>query len=347
MQLLNNFFVRFINFLLLKNTMYDVITVGSATVDVFAKTECDLITIKTPNSNENLIAYPSGSKILIDKLEFKIGGGGTNTAVSFSRFNLKTAFLGNLGDDNNAKQVIDLLKNEKIDFVGFKDKDQTGYSIILDSDAKDRTILTNKGANNNLLFKNINKRKLKTKWFYFSSMMGKSLETLLDISKYAKKNKIQIAFNPSSYLIKEDHKHVVELLSFTNVLIFNKEEAELLCGKFEIIDLLKKCHELGPEIVIITDGSKGCFCSDKKYFYSILPRKVKVVETTGAGDAFASSFVSGLIKNKDLEFSLKLGMVNAESVIQGIGAKENLLSYNKALLSMKKFPYKINKKILK
>ena len=323
--------------------MFDIITVGSATVDVFAKTECDLITIKTPRSNESLIAYPAGSKILIDKLEFKVGGGGTNTAVSFSRLGLKTAYLGKLGKDDNSNNILNLLKKEKIKFIGTFGKDQTGYSIILDSDAKDRTILTNKGANNNLLYSSINKKMLKSKWFYFSSMMVKSLDTLIQLSNYAKKNNIKIAFNPSSYLIKEDFEKVKLLLKNVDVLIFNKEEAELLCGEFNINELLNRCQTFGPEIVIITDGAKGCYCIDDKYYYSISPRKVKVVETTGAGDSFASAFISGLIKDKDLEFSLRLGMVNSEAVIQAIGAKENLLNYKDALKSMKNKPHKINK----
>jgi ribokinase len=323
--------------------MYDVITVGSATVDVFAKTECDLITIKTSHSNENLIAYPAGSKILIDKLEFKVGGGGTNTAVSFSRLGLKTAYLGKLGNDDNANQILKLLKDEKINFIGPKGNDQTGYSIILDSDAKDRTILTNKGANNNLLFKEIDIKKLKTKWFYFSSMMRNSLKTLVELSLFAKKNNIKIAFNPSSYLIKEDISTVKELLSKIDILIFNKEEAELLFGNDNISNLLLKSHLLGPSITIITDGANGCYCSDKKNFYSIKPRKVNVIETTGAGDSFASAFISGLIKNKDIIFSLKLGMVNSEAVIQSIGAKENLLTYNKALKSMRSKAFKVKK----
>ncbi len=104
--------------------MYDVITVGSATVDVFAHTESELITIKTSHGKEELIAYPSGSKILIDRLEFKIGGGGTNTAVSFSHLGLKTAYLGKIGNDENGEKVLKLLKKEKIDFVGVKAKNK-------------------------------------------------------------------------------------------------------------------------------------------------------------------------------------------------------------------------------
>lgn len=323
--------------------MYDVITVGSATVDVFAHTESELIKIKTIHGQEELIAYPSGSKILIQRLEFKVGGGGTNTAVSFSRLGLKTAYLGNIGLDENGSKVISLLKKEKIEFIGVRGEDQTGYSIILDSIENDRTILTNKGANNNLKFTDINKKKLNSKWFYFSSMMGNSLKSLELLSEYAKNKGIKIAFNPSIYLIKDNKKEVQKILQYTDVLIFNKEEAEALVGNLPLKSLILSCHDFGPKIIVITDGKNGCYSSDKKNVYVTKPRKVKVVETTGAGDAFASSFLSGLIKKNDLKFAIRLGMTNSESVISHIGAKENLLSYNVALKDMNRSLHKVKK----
>ena len=95
--------------------MFDVITIGSATVDVFAYTESsEVIKFVESKTEHDFIAYPGGEKIVIDKLDFKIGGGGTNTAVSFSRLGLNTAYLGKLGNDENGKKVLDLLNDENI-----------------------------------------------------------------------------------------------------------------------------------------------------------------------------------------------------------------------------------------
>ena len=90
--------------------MYDVITVGSNTLDVFAKTDSELIEIKTKNFTEELLAYPLGSKILIKELDFMIGGGGTNTAVAFSRLGLKTGYLGKIGKDENGLKIFNNMK---------------------------------------------------------------------------------------------------------------------------------------------------------------------------------------------------------------------------------------------
>ena len=91
--------------------MYDVITVGSATVDVYAKTEFSEL-LKGKNKEE-CIAYPVGSKILINELTLTSGGGGTNTAVALARLGHKVAFLGKIGSKENSKRVIDDLKKEE------------------------------------------------------------------------------------------------------------------------------------------------------------------------------------------------------------------------------------------
>src|SRR3989338_497892 len=98
--------------------MYDVITVGSATVDVFAKTRfSELIKIVEPKGKTDLLAFPSGSKILIDELEFTIGGGGTNTAVALSRLGHKVAFIGKLGQGTNSDFIYRELVKEKVELL--------------------------------------------------------------------------------------------------------------------------------------------------------------------------------------------------------------------------------------
>ena len=88
--------------------MYDVITVGSATVDAFVDTENKLFIGK------KRIHVPFGSKLLIKDLRFDIGGGGTNCAVAFSRLGLKTGYVGKIGVGTNSQRIVNLLKKEKI-----------------------------------------------------------------------------------------------------------------------------------------------------------------------------------------------------------------------------------------
>ena len=324
--------------------MYDVISLGSATVDAFAYTRrTQLITRNCCGSIKDLIAYPVGSKILIEKLNFYVGGGGTNTAVAFSRMGLKAAYLGNLGKDGNGDRVIEELKKDKVDFIGTRSNHRTNYSVILDSLEHDRTILAYKEASEFLKLNSIKKNKLKTRWFYFASSIGESLSTQKKLVDYAKKNNIKIAFNPSNYETEKGVRFIHKILEDTEVLILNKEEAELLVGKGTPKKTLKTLTMLGPKTVIITNGNDPLQCCHDGMHYIAYPLKIKPLESTGAGDAFASTFIGALIKGKKIEDALRLGVTNAQSVISHFGAKNNLLSWSKLLKESKRRFVKVTK----
>jgi len=316
--------------------MYDVITVGSNTIDAFVYTDrSESISIKTINGEEGYISYPVGSKLLINTLDFFTGGGGTNSAVGFSRMGLKVAYIGKVGNDENGHKILHELEDENVDFLGsmgHNPEEKTGYSVILDSLRRRRTVLAYKGINNSLDFSEINLEKLKTKWFYFSSMLGKSFKTLEKLSEFAYKNKIKIFFNPSNYLCEKGELYLGNILKNTQILILNKEEASILVGKCEPLEKIKSLKNLGPEIVIVTDGENPIYGADDSGSYFIIsPQNIKVVEVTGAGDSFSSAFLTGMIKTGDIRLSLKMATVNSRSVLMFKGSKRKLLTYDEAL----------------
>ena len=328
--------------------MYDVITVGSATIDVFARTKfSELIKIIDPKGETDLLAFPSGSKILIDELEFTTGGGGTNTAVAFSRLGHKVGFFGKLGQGTNSEFIIKNLRQEKVDLLCVRGNGHTGYSVILDTLEHDRTILTHKGINDDIRHTEVPYKKLKAKWFYFSAMMGESFHTLERIAEFAQQNKIKVAFNPSSYLAEKGGRHLKHIINSTDLLVLNKEEAALIVGKDAIEATLFKLKGLGPKIAAITDGKYELFVIDEDYIYRALPPPVKIVDATGAGDAFAASFLSGIIRKNDIEFAIKLGIVNAQSVVSHYGAKNVLLTFKEAVKGVKKIKVRIHRKKIK
>ena len=306
--------------------MYDVITVGSATFDVFAKTQfSELIKIIDPKGETDLLAYPSGSKIIIEELDFTSGGGGTNTAVALSRLGHKVAYVGKLGEGTNSQFIHKELMKDKVDLLCAHGKGLAGYSIILDTIEHDRTILAYKGINDTLKLSEIPLKKLNTKWFYFSAMLHESFRTQESLSEFAQKKGIKIAFNPSTYLAKQGPKALKKILENTYLLVLNREEACILGGDFPTHKLVGKLHSFGPKIVVITDGKHALYVSDGKTLYSANPPKIKVVDATGAGDAFAASFLSGIIRKNDIEFAIRLGLVNSASVLSEHGATNILL----------------------
>ncbi|MEA3248465.1 MAG: carbohydrate kinase family protein [Nanoarchaeota archaeon] len=295
---------------------FEVVSFGSAVVDAFVDTEF--------NEKSNSFDYPAGSKILVDDLKFDIGGGATNVAVAFARLGLATGCICKIGEDNNGQDVLSMLKKENVRFLGSKTKGKTGYSIILDSKDRNRTILTFKGPGNNIKLGEI--PKFKTDWLYFSSVLGESFRTQEKLARKLKNGGTRLAFNPGEYLIKREN--LKPILKLCDILVLNKQEAEMLCRKHKKKGNLIVClQELGPKIVVVTDKNKLINCSDGNKNYFLKPNKVEVVERTGAGDAFASGFVAGVIAGKTIPESLKLGLKESESVIRYFGAKNKLLRF--------------------
>lgn len=286
--------------------MFDVVTFGSAVVDAFVETE----------QRGGKFEYRVGSKILVKDLKFDIGGGATNSAVAFSRLGLRTGCICKVGDDNNGQDVLDMLKKEKVKFLGKVIQGRTGYSVILDSKNKNRTILTYKGPGNSVQGSDV--AKFKSDWLYFSSVLGKSFETQVKLAKKMKKGGTKLAFNPSEYLIKAID--IRSLLEIADVVILNKEEFDLIKKKYK-----KSLLDICLEIVVVTDKDKLVWAYGNNEKYSIKPNKIKVIERTGAGDAFASGFIAGRIVGWDIDKCLKLGLKESESVIRYFGAKNKLL----------------------
>ncbi len=304
--------------------MYDVITMGSGTIDVFVKTKKPEI-IKHKGHDD--VCYAIGEKILVEDLHVDTGGGGTNTAVAFSRLGLKTAWIGEVGTDLHAKTLLDEMKREKVDFLGGRGRGMTGYSVILTGLEQDRCILAFKGVNDKLAAYEVPWKKLRTKWFYFSAMMNQSFETLKKAVLFAKKKGIRYAFNPSMYIAKMGTSALKPIIDDCDILIMNKEEAQELTGKKSA-----GCKELLAElqkhakIAVITDGPKPAHAYNGIQHFQLIPPHIKVVEATGAGDAFASGMLAGIILKNDIAEAMKWGMAESAAVIQQIGAKQNLLT---------------------
>ena len=301
--------------------MYDIITIGSATLDLFIKTSYSL---KKHESHLDL-CYHLGDKLLVNDIIFSSGGGGTNTAVAFSRLGLKTAFLGVVGADEAGEFILKELESENVDFIGKVKKEKTGMSIILPG-KEDRTILSYKGANNYLDSADVPHEIFKTKAIYISTMLGKSLHTIQNISFLAKKKNILVALNISEYLAKKGLKALSKILEKIDILILNREEASILTKKKKVEDSLIAISNYCSGVIVITDSFRPVHAYYDGNIYKKIIRKIIPIDKTGAGDAFASGFVYGFLLGREIETCLEYGHLESLAVMKHIGAKNNLLS---------------------
>lgn len=313
--------------------MVDVITIGSATIDAFGTIGC-----RTED-------YKLGDKVLVEKLVFEAGGGGINSAIALRRMGIDTAFLGKLGHDHNAFKLKHELKKEKVKIISTgASEEKTAFSFILKSrKEKDRVIFVHKGASDHLRYTDFRKFELDARWIYMATMLEESFRTCEKIAEYAKRKNIKLMFNPSSYLAKKGKKHLSKILSAATCLVLNRSEAKLLLKAKDdkIRKMMMSLSGLGPEIVVITEGNKGANAFDSKKLYRLPAYKVNVVNTAGAGDAFASGFLAGLLHKDDTVHALQMGMANSASVVQYYGCRNKLLTHRQAHSFIKKRKEKV------
>jgi sugar/nucleoside kinase (ribokinase family) len=315
---------------------YDIITVGSGLIDASLQTNIQ--------EKNNSIKIPLGVKIPLNKIIFSSGGGGTNTAICATRLGMKVGFLGKVGSGYNGKLILRELKKTKVDFLGTTSKEHTGYSIILKAINNQRTILTYKGASDTLKYSEIDFKKLNTKWFHFTSMNDESFQTQKKLIDFAVKNNIKISFNPGIKKINQGLGKIKKIIENANILQMNKEEANTLIKKMKNEkELFKKLHKIGAKIICITNGNKEGKISNGKTIYTFKPNKIITKESTGAGDAFAISFLSGMILYDDIEKSIKIAIKSAQSVITKKEG-EKILSLPKILKKIKHERFRISKK---
>jgi len=313
--------------------MYDIVTFGSATRDLFLKSK----DFKTLKSKEFItgqgLCFNLGSKIYLDDLFFATGGGGTNAAVTFAGQGLKTACVGRVGNDPGGRAILEELEKFKIKrFISEDKKIKTAYSIVLSVSRKERTILIYSGACHYLTVEDIPFNQLKAKWIYIAGLSGDSAKLLLPIMNFAKKNKIKVALNPGAAQLSLGLNGLKNILAAVDVLILNQEEGARLASlpfKKEK-EIFRKLDKYVKGIVVMTKGPKGVVVSDGKYIYSAGTfKEKKYVDRTGAGDAFGSGFVSGLIRFGKVEEAIRLGSANGTAVVEELGAKNGLLTKNR------------------
>lgn len=289
--------------------MFDIISIGSAVLDVFLK-----------SSRFPLDKTLIGGKVEVDEMLIASGGGGTNTAVGFSRLGLKTACVARFGDDLLGKLLLQDLEKENFDkkFLIEKKGDDTDYSTVLVSPDGGRIILVYRGKTR--IDESVFPWQIleETKWIYIASLEG-NVDLLTKVVEKAREREINVVLNPGGRELKEKDK-LLAVFPKLKALILNKEEA----GSFGFFQR----PDNGPEIVVITNGRQGTklFSSEKNLFSESFPGPI--IDETGAGDGFSSGFVAGLIKGFPLEKSLKLGMANGRSVVTKFGAKPGLLYEN-------------------
>ena len=329
--------------------------IGSATQDVFLSRsddfkpvdEAKIVREKVGDGHEKIreifreeFEFGLGDKIVVNRIDFRTGGGANNATTTFARNGFETAFMGTIGrNDPAGVAVLRDFDREGVDtsLVSFSDKYSTDYSTLLLAPSGERTILTYRGCGIHLKENDFNATEAFAKfapdWLYVTSLAG-HFEIYDELFREAHNYGIKIAWNPGAAELSHPEK-VRALLPDVEVLSLNKEEARHLVDGDTIEILARKLKSFVPA-VLVTDGINGSIAIDKTSVVraGLYAPDAKRIDATGAGDAFASGFVAKYATGHSLKDSVHFASANSASVVLKVGAKPGILSGREQLTPM-------------
>lgn len=310
-----------------------ILSIGKGTQDVFMASE------EFDPHNEGKVAYthlPLGVKMEVKDVTFATGGNATNVAVTFARQGLHAEYMWTLGHDVASEAVLRDLDDEGVDTsnVAREDIYQAGYSTILIATNGERTILNHRGVSTGPRGHDLNLDAIdEADWIYPTSLANGGLGLLRKIIDRAETSGAKVMLNPAGPELADPVK-LRSLLESVEILCVNKEEMQQLVEGDSLEELVRHALHYVP-IAIVSDGPNGVVASDGKTIVRAgMYEDVKVVDRTGAGDAFASGFLSQWALGKSLKEAIVFASANSTSVVTKVGAKAGILHKSPRLHEM-------------
>lgn len=306
--------------------MFDVTTIGTASIDTFLEFE-EVLRHTDAETRSVCYSFPLGEKVPIQTIEEHFGGNAVNVAVGLQRLKIKTAIITSLGSCHLSRAVKTHLAKEKVEtkYIKINAKAAINKSYILDweKDRSDRIILSYHQPKN---FRNL--RFPKTRYLYLTSLGEYFEEVAVQLPKTTR-----LIWNPGRYELGIGAQKLLPLLQRTEILIVNRGEAANLLNVEEKATsdhfLVSHIARLGARIVVVTSGKHGAAAGNGEgtvlFCNSIQPEDLQ--EVTGAGDAFASGFTASYLYGEKITECLRWGILNATACIQKVGAQNGLLTF--------------------
>ncbi len=315
--------------------MAKVFGIGNALVDIMTRLQSDELLEK--------LNLPKGSMQLVNEITINSamektkglpqtlasGGSAANTINGLANLGIKTAFVGKVGNDEFGKFFHDDMVKAGISPKLLPGKSATGRALALVSPDSERTFAVNLGAAIELVPEDINRDLFDGyDYLHIEGYLVQNHALIEKAIKTAKSAGLKISLDLASYNVVESNLEFLTRIvdEYVDIVFANEEESKAFTQKSpeESLDIIAK----KVEIAIVKLGSKGSLIKKGDDVYQVGVIKVKSVDTTGAGDLYASGFLYGLSKGLSLEKCGQIGAILSGRVIEVIGPKINIPTWN-------------------
>jgi len=305
-----------------------ILGMGNALVDIITTLEDDTLleTFGLPKGSMTLVDHETSNFINIQTAGLKkqkaSGGSAANTIHGLAHMGVKTGFVGMVGDDDLGKFFFKDMKSKKINPMLFKSIRETGRAVALISPDSERTFATYLGAAVELSTEDLDSNVFTGyDYLYLEGYLVQDHALIEKAVRLAKMKGMKICIDLASYNIVEEHRpFFLELIrNQVDIVFANNQEAEALTGE----QPEKAVEILGgyTEIAIVKTGAEGSLIFADEALHKIGIRPSKPIDTTGAGDMYASGFLYGLVNGLSLDTCGNIGAILSGRVIEVLGAK--------------------------
>ncbi len=308
--------------------MKKVLGLGNALVDVLIRIDNDALLTKLnlPKGSMQLIDSSAVDKILeagkVFPMEVASGGSAANTINGLAELGMATGYIGKIGSDDYGKLFQKDMESRKVDTKLLHGNEATGRSIILISPDSERTLATFLGAAIELTPNDIRPDQFNGfDFFHLEGYLVQNQALIEKAAKTAKERNLTISIDLASFNVVADNLDFLHHLvrHYVDVVFANEEEARVFTNSTPeqaAVSISQLC-----DIAVVKIGEKGSIICQGDQMVHVNAATAKSIDTTGAGDLYASGFIYGLLQGQSLERCGELGSLVAANVIEVVGAK--------------------------
>lgn len=285
----------------------DVVAVGHALIDIRMLVD----RFPGPDEEAEIIKETRGS-----------GGSAVNVSIDVARLGGKSGIIAKIGFDNFGRIIYEELWKEKVDIRGLRispDK-KTGFSIVTIDSSGNLALYSFKGAAEHLEPGDLDAEVIsEARILHIASLR---IDTSIRAATIAKENDTIVSWDPGRRLASLGIERVKPLLEKADIVFLNMNEAKLLTGK-PPEEAAKIIASTGPKYIIVKLGSKGSLLymvREGKYHRIRAYKPKKVVDTTGAGDAYAAGTLLKLARGVQIREAAEYGSLIASRKVENLGA---------------------------
>jgi sugar/nucleoside kinase (ribokinase family) len=308
--------------------MAKVLGMGNALVDIITRLDDDVMlrNFGLPKGSMTLVDLDTSNFIHVETgglLKSKASGGSAaNTIHGLAHLGVETGFIGSVGNDDMGRFFKKDMEVNRIKPILFRSMSETGRAIALISPDSERTFATYLGAAVELKADDVTHEIFEGfDYFYVEGYLVQNPQMLEKALRLASARGLKVCLDMASYnIVEENRDFFLSIIpKYVDILFANEEEITTLVGK--PVEESANYFRDQVEIVVVKMGAQGSICISGDQLCRVGVRPSRPIDTTGAGDLYASGFILGRIRGYDLDTCGKIGSIIAGRVIELIGAK--------------------------